>query len=776
MENVLFNKEAREAKKEARKEARKKVNGESSANPSINKTIGLGMAMSNLISKNEIKDELIKEGNATVTETVNSLNQSPTIAGTELVKTVADGDGDFNALQSATKDAEVANREEVKQKQIVAEEIDKANQDLNNAVIEQEKEEVLPGSGIALANKMTEKDAIAFDEGATVRSIQDRMAELASNAGDDASTMALEGLNIQDYYPNINKDIAVGTHTGRYSGTSTIFTAPGALIPLGLYNARKKALADAAKAKAALIDKIMTVPETSAQYQMQFNEAFFNGLNPFIKETDDINSLPSNISFRKYMANMEAKAKEISKSEAFAKAILEDAKGDSVYVPESMVKTAMDVMNNQIDNLDAVLAGDANAVAPFKDATAYVNLRPKVDTLAKDLLDPARMAQQPLSFKTGGKYDTEEWVSNRNQFIAQVNAGGIGAKEYVTGIRKFYSGEFEGMIDALVESEGGSKEQGEALKDYFRAQIQEQVVLDYKTIKTDDVAMANLNFQKSKWQAEQANFWGNINNFSTTEVNPKTGKSFNDEVSALSNSNLTTEQKKARIKDLSVIYGVGEVKYDPINKTWTNYVKPTPAQVSKNATPGDPNGLVYTVTIETIKNGKKTYATTNVPFTKLNTVVGDKKFSINGKWYNPKTKNGEGQIFLDNVNNAKQRGVYLKDAGTEIKKGFIKNGTFHYLNEDNIDEYNNSQSKTVLAVPIYQTYTRTSSAVAGAKGDDYEAVEMDVPIGGTVYGMAENITNVQGQETMNGATGYTTKAAAESVGDGSSASGSSYSW
>ena len=191
MENVLFNKEAREAKKEARKEARKKVNGESSANPSINKTIGLGMAMSNLISKNEIKDELIKEGNATVTETVNSLNQSPTIAGTELVKTVADGGGDFNALQSATKDAEVANREEVKQKQIVAEEIDKANQDLNNAVIEQEKEEVLPGSGIALANKMTEKDAIAFDEGATVRSIQDRMAELASNAGDDASTMAL---------------------------------------------------------------------------------------------------------------------------------------------------------------------------------------------------------------------------------------------------------------------------------------------------------------------------------------------------------------------------------------------------------------------------------------------------------------------------------------------------------------------------------------------------------------------------------------------------------
>jgi hypothetical protein len=146
--------------------------------------------------------------------------------------------------------------------------------------------------------------------------------------------------------------------------------------------------------------------------------------------------MSTDIDFLRYMGNMQAKAREISKSDEYANSIIEASKDKDQYIPQDMIDVALKVKYNQIDNLDAILRGEKNAVEPFKDAQVYLNLKPQVDDLAKTLLDPARLSESPLNMRTGGKYDEPSFVAERNNFIAKVKSGTYGKDEYASGIVK----------------------------------------------------------------------------------------------------------------------------------------------------------------------------------------------------------------------------------------------------------------------------------------------------------------------------------------------------
>lgn len=627
----------------------------------------------------------------------------------------------------------------------------------------------LPGGGGTVSNVMNAGGKkTTFDEGMTIYDAKKDIARLALNSPEEISNLALENLNVQDYYPNVNKDIAVGTYSGKYLGTSTIYAAPGAIIPLGLYNERKKALAKAATEKQAAVDKLLATPETSAQYQVQYNEAFFKGLEPFLTNAKDLNSLSSDPEFLKYMANMQGKAREITQSVTFATDMVKAATDDTKYVPKEMQQTSQDVLYNQINNLDAILAGDVNANKAFKDAQVYINMRPQVDALAKDLLNPERMGQSPINLKTGGEFDTETWNKDRSAFFQKVR-GGIGYEEYASGIRKYFTGDYESLIDNLIASQpGSSPEQAEALKKYFAAQIQQQDILKYDNIKTDEIAAGRLALDRAKfdYKKEQNDIWGRINEQYTDAVDDKTKLSFNQEIAALNAKNLSSYARGKELERLTKYYGVGNVQYDPVTKSYKSFVAALPSQVGIETSPTDIARQKFLVT-RTDVNGK--------PYSKY-VLFGDIKnqtgeFSIGGVQYKsygntPKEKWTQAQkrtqSLFDNVKKGQEGGTYTRPIGTEVVKVFEGiDGKTHYLNADNIAQYNASTKKTVVAIPITASFIRVPVKTNAGAGEESEDKYTDVQIGQNLYGEHVNIGNSSGAAIMNINSGYAARAAGD---------------
>lgn len=70
----------------------------------------------------------------------------------------------------------------------------------------------------------------------------------------EANTPQTGRLHTEDYYPGINHNVGVGNYSGNIIGSTTLFAPGGALVPVGMMDARDKAVQQAAQAKAAEVD------------------------------------------------------------------------------------------------------------------------------------------------------------------------------------------------------------------------------------------------------------------------------------------------------------------------------------------------------------------------------------------------------------------------------------------------------------------------------------------------------------------------------------------
>ena len=101
----------------------------------------------------------------------------------------------------------------------------------------------------------------------------------------NAVTPALERLGIQDYYPDLNANIAVGSYSRKTLGSGNIYVAQGGFIPRTVIDARNRAMENQAKQAQAKVDDIKTKRfVTSEQYQQQYDDAYLDWLNQNIKD------------------------------------------------------------------------------------------------------------------------------------------------------------------------------------------------------------------------------------------------------------------------------------------------------------------------------------------------------------------------------------------------------------------------------------------------------------------------------------------------------------
>lgn len=100
---------------------------------------------------------------------------------------------------------------------------------------------------------------------------------------------AFEALRPQDYYPDLGQPIQVGTYQGSIVGSNPLFAAGGGLLPMGIYDARRRALSMAGSARAKQKQRIldMSTPQGAKQFQDQIDSNYWETVNKYANLVDN---------------------------------------------------------------------------------------------------------------------------------------------------------------------------------------------------------------------------------------------------------------------------------------------------------------------------------------------------------------------------------------------------------------------------------------------------------------------------------------------------------
>lgn len=441
----------------------------------------------------------------------------------------------------------------------------------------QEQTQTVPGDGSAVSAVVSTKEMPTrptYDQVATNQDAQQGMANMYAKLNEGVPKAVVEKLGVQDYYPNIGRDIAVGTFSGSRIGSQTIYSGAGAALPMGLYDARKRALKEAATEKKKQLDKFFDVIETAPQYTKAVNESYNDWLNNSLAEHGyDADKFLSDPNMRKEYTKRLTNAKDITYWATWADNYLKESEKKENYGSAEGVEIAGQIKMALVDHMDEIASGE-KSLKDFIDidkAKMYQNIIPQMDVIIKEALDPNRMGESPINMRTGdaeGRLDPEEFKQQRDEFVVKMKSGTLGKDEYLSGFKKFFTGDYEKIVDGLIESGKFSEEQRDAALDYFAGQMQEQIKLNPQFIDNDSLEYAKMAQQQKQWQDEfdykvkQGETPWTVQNDLMNKSNPNTGKNMQQELLEARKKGYTGTQLKTYMLRKAREMGIPNAQWD----------------------------------------------------------------------------------------------------------------------------------------------------------------------------------------------------------------------
>lgn len=423
-----------------------------------------------------------------------------------------DPNASFNDKVASKDVAEVANKEEQKQGNIIAAGLmtvldnmsdeEKAEyQNFYNKRFNTPDEEVVTtvttpnASSNALSTIGQGVGVQAFDATGTKEDIEKEAVKQAKEEYKEIPTGVIEKLGVQDYYPEIGRDIAVGTFSGSRIGSQTIYSGAGGLLPMGLYDARKRALAETAKQKQAALDKIMELPDVVPQLNEEYKPYAYDVIVSEIeKNGNDYNRLIKNKESMKKIMRVKTLAEEINYVDASMNQIMKrynDAKkdGGSVFIDEKILQKIDKFKRGMVDDLPGVLSGKVNITDQMEGLRDYADGIAQVDRMVKDF--EVNKVEIPFNIKTKQEINASN-IGELQDAIVKVKSG-QDVDKYMSVIKKFVSVDSTAIRNWMIEK--GYDKDSETIKlveDYFIKRI--PVASFITKIETDP----NQNFERQK--------------------------------------------------------------------------------------------------------------------------------------------------------------------------------------------------------------------------------------------------------------------------------------
>jgi hypothetical protein len=516
------------------------------------------------------------------------------------------------------------------------EEIAKIKADAEAAKIEEQKQkEQLANQNSALLNTIHEINhgqqgqRDSFDKIATIEDVQRGVLDQYRNQASNVPYAVVEKLGIQDYYPNAGRDIAVGTFSGSRIGSQTIYSGAGALLPMGLYDARKRSLVEAAKAVQKKKDEFLQVPNAPQQFNADFQQAAYSELYDIgAKHGWNMNAIMKDKEAMQRVYGIKNAAKDLAYTDEIVNNIFEtintaDGKTAS-YVPEDILQKMIEYRQGKLD-VDAILSGENNVLELAGEIRNYANGTAWADkNLAEWKSDPVSL---PLNLKTD-KEITMDNLNEINQSIEKAKVSGS-YDSYITAVKKYFHLDPK-VVDAWVEQNmvGATPDQKQKVVDDLNTYILAQMPPESIEEKIENLKNDNYNY----WAKSQdlARYDKERETIMTRAINEANKSKLKDRISAINNdTSLNSPEKKAAAlskayrdagftpnynKKTGEVYGV--VKYTAADKKM-NVVYPsntTQVWVQKSQKAG--GGMAW-VNISTVLANQGNYKLTSDQKTEL---------------------------------------------------------------------------------------------------------------------------------------------------------------
>jgi hypothetical protein len=196
-----------------------------------------------------------------------------------------------------------------------------------------------------------------------------------------------EKLDHTDYYPP-QQEFLQSTFTGARIGSQQIVSAVPARIPLGLYEARRRAMAEKAKRKEAFLKELKL--KTAEQFQGKLNELFLEEMFEVLDQTGgDVEGLEKGDTklsqeWLRRKRKYEDVAKAYKKTDEALELMYDNAAGDKGYfIPKKTQKRILNFRAGKEEFDLGNMMSDPNAVDNVlglaRDLTAYTSFSKKAD-------------------------------------------------------------------------------------------------------------------------------------------------------------------------------------------------------------------------------------------------------------------------------------------------------------------------------------------------------------------------------------------------------------
>ena len=386
-------------------------------------------------------------------------------AGQQLVKTLANTP---NPAQETQDILQVKADNKTNLTSTEQENLTKANQEVGNEVKklddaitneEIDAKNAMSNIGDVVQNKPGQDGWIDtyVTESFEPESKEDILARAAVAARKKAPQLAIEKLGVQDYYPEIGRDIAVGTFTGSRIGSQTIYSGAGGVLPLGLYDARKRAIAADIKKKQALMDELKEMPDIAKQYKPAFAQYFYNGLMDYVEAyKDNPEGLASDPGYLKFMSTEKGVAENFSKTSAYLKDLEEKLVDPKTGEPAAWVtKDMMSIINNVKTGMlpgkiEEYFSGKKNIAKVLDTVRALPNALNQGDEIVKTLIKDGGI-ERAINLKTGKDFNPDE-LEDLNNLVKQINSPSPDYEMFSELKRKYFEFKFDKIAEEWVKN------------------------------------------------------------------------------------------------------------------------------------------------------------------------------------------------------------------------------------------------------------------------------------------------------------------------------------
>lgn len=345
------------------------------------------------------------------------------------------------------------------------EEIDNTNKQINNQVKEETENKVSVGGDGSTITKITE----SVEPGKIDWTLSEPAIEFSPTSRDDiyaqaklakrkVPQLAIEKLGVQDYYPDIGRDIAVGTFTGSRIGSQTIYSGAGGLLPLGLYDARKRAIAAEIKKKEAIMDQIKDIPDIAKQFKTEYSQEYMNFLAPWLDAyKDKPEALLSNTDFLRDMNHYKSVAENFLKVDSDLnkfQELLQPKGGDpAAWATPSMLEILRKFKAGFLPGKTTDwLTGKKNISKLTETIQALPNGYEWADKKVELLLKEGE-AQIPIYPKDGVEWNSqtqEEIRKDLDGLVVSLKDESSDYETYLTSLKKYFNFDFESIANEWV--------------------------------------------------------------------------------------------------------------------------------------------------------------------------------------------------------------------------------------------------------------------------------------------------------------------------------------